>query len=102
MNATNGNRAAVGSPDIASTGHGRWIEWLFLACLISGLTVNLQFRLGAYDAEFDDDEASHYVSGLLIRDYLAGWLPGSPLGFVRRFHSFYPLVGIGHWGPAYY
>ena len=67
-----------------------------------GLVVFLQHRLGAYHAAFDDDESSHYVSGLLIHDYLAAGVPGSPLAFIRRFHSSYPLVGIGHWGPAYY
>jgi hypothetical protein len=67
------------------------------------LVVVLQYRLGGFSAEFgNDDSSSHYASGLLVHDYLAAGIAGSPLAFVRRFHSSYPIVGIGHWGPAYY
>jgi 4-amino-4-deoxy-L-arabinose transferase-like glycosyltransferase len=58
--------------------------------------------LGAYSGEFSEDEASHYISGLLVKDYIATFPPQSPLNFLREFHSRYPLVGIGHWPPLFY
>jgi hypothetical protein len=62
----------------------------------------LQIRSGCFSAEFSDDEASHYISGLLIHDYLLSGFHASPLGYLKWYHSHYPIVGIGHWGPAFY
>ncbi|WP_428489946.1 hypothetical protein [Rhodopila sp.] len=77
------------------------------AGLLLVLTVILQNHAGAFDAEFSNDDSSHVVSGLLLHDYLTRGLlasggPASPIGFLTSFHSHYPLVGIGHWGPLYY
>jgi hypothetical protein len=79
-----------------------WSAQLAVAVAVIALTVYLQIRLGAYRSELDGDESSHYVSGLVVHDYLAAGLLESPLAFLRRFHSSYPLVGIGRWGPLYY
>jgi hypothetical protein len=62
----------------------------------------LQYRAGAYVSEFGYDESSHYVTGLLVRDWLLSLQLTEPLAFLERFHSSYPLVGIGHWGPFFY
>ena len=72
---------------------------VILACI---LVVMVQIHIGAYTAELGYDESSHYVSGLLIYDYLASALFQSPMQFLRDFASAYPLVGIGHWGPFWY
>ncbi len=77
-------------------------EYILVACCLMLLIVLLQNALGAYNAEFESDESSHYVSGLFIHDYISAHAPGSPLDFIQRFHSSYPVVGIGHWGPLYY
>ena len=78
----------------------RSIETVAVTALMVALIVALQRRAGSFMAEFFQDQASHYVSGLLIHDYLIGGLrnPGS---YLRDFHSHYPMVGIGHWGPVY-
>jgi len=73
-----------------------------VAAMAGALVLLFQIRLGAYTAELGYDECSHYVSGLLIHDYLATGLGQSPLKYLRDFGSAYPLVGIGHWGPFWY
>jgi hypothetical protein len=73
-----------------------------IGLLLALLVVSLQFRAGAYHAEFDNDEISHYVSGLFVHDYLAYGIPRSFLAYLRWWHSHYAYVGIGHWGPLYY
>jgi len=73
-----------------------------VGALLTAAVVAFQLHSGAYVAEFGDDEASHYISGLLIHDYLAGGWRQSPIAFLKLFHSHYPLVGIGHWPPLYY
>ncbi|HEX4262371.1 MAG TPA: glycosyltransferase family 39 protein [Acetobacteraceae bacterium] len=62
----------------------------------------LQVRNGIYGAELVYDESSHYVSGVMIHDYLVQHQVLSPVTFLRVFEGHYPLVGIGHWGPLYY
>ncbi len=73
--------------------------------VLLGLSVALQWLGGAYTRDFTDDDASHYVTGLFFRDYALallsqGWVP--PLDYLRSYHSHYPLIGVGHWGPLYY
>lgn len=59
---------------------------------------------GAFHAEFADypDEAAHYVTGLLIHDYLAGFHYVSPLQFAENFYVHYPKIALGHWPPVFY
>lgn len=66
------------------------------------LILLLQVGQGAYRGEFDNDDASHLVSSLLLHDWiLSGKLRGA-LDYALAYHAHYPLVGIGHWGPAWY
>ncbi len=51
-------------------------------------------------AEFDD--ASHYVTGLMVRDYIAQGFPSSPTAFAQNYYAHYPKVGLGHWPPVFY
>lgn len=82
-----------------------WVEFSGLGLVLAVVVVLLQLHANAYSAEFGADEASHYVSGLMIHAYLTTGLfdgPLSPLSFLKNFHSHYALVGIGHWGPVFY
>jgi len=64
-------------------------------------TVLLQWGAGAYRSEFSGypDEPAHYVSGLMVRDYLMAGLPRNPLAFAENYYLHYPKVAIGMWGP---
>lgn len=75
---------------------------VFLISLV--LTIALQARGGAYGAEWsgDPDEPAHYVTGLMLHDYIAQKFPGSPLAYAARYYDFYPKVAIGHWPPMFY
>lgn len=68
------------------------------------LVVTLQWYNGAYTSDFagHPDEAAHYVTGLMVHDYLASvpWAP--PMGFAQNFYDHYPKVAIGHWPPVFY
>ncbi|HUB96510.1 MAG TPA: glycosyltransferase family 39 protein [Stellaceae bacterium] len=57
---------------------------------------------GCYGDEFGEDATSHYISALVIHDYIRSGFSTSPVAFLEDFHAHYPLVGIGHWGPAFY
>lgn len=79
---------------------GRDILGAFIVFFV--LILVTQLHLKSYISEFGDDEASHYISGLLIHDYLKSGFAMGPISYIKWYHSHYPLVGIGHWGPAFY
>ncbi|MDE2335027.1 MAG: glycosyltransferase family 39 protein [Rhodospirillales bacterium] len=88
-------------PEVESAPTPLW-EVLGLALPLTGLVLLLQYLANAYSGTFADDDASHYINGLLIHDYLLHGLGRSPISYLIWFHSHYPLVGIGHWAPGYY
>ena len=67
-------------------------------------TAGLQALHGAYSSDFggNADEAAHYVSGVMVRDYLAAVPWTAPMPFARDFYNHYPMVAIGHWPPMFY
>lgn len=77
---------------------------VLLLLLYFSAVVILQWRGNAYRSEFggDADEAGHYVTGLLVRQYLAAGMPGRPLAYARNYYLHYPRVALGHWPPFFY
>ncbi len=68
------------------------------------MTLLLQWRGNAFRAEWsaNPDEPAHYVTGLMVRDYIAGGFRGSPMAFAQRYYDHYPKVAMGHWPPVFY
>src|SRR5688572_10048698 len=67
------------------------------------VTVALQWRSNAYGAEWrTGDESAHYVTGLLVRDYIAQGMPEAPMTYALRYYDHYPRVALGHWPPVFY
>lgn len=74
-------------------------------CLLFFITVVvLQWLGGAFYGEFGahPDEAGHYITGLMVRDYIAAFLPTSPMEFAENYYIHYPKVAFGHWPPFFY
>jgi hypothetical protein len=72
--------------------------------LFFAIVVGLQYASGAYRDDFSgyNDEPSHYVTALMLRDYFAAGLPRNPMSFAENFYVHYPKMGFGHWPPAGY
>lgn len=68
------------------------------------MVVGLQWVSGAYQAEFGGypDEPAHYVTSLMVHDYIVGLKWGSPVQFAQDFYHHYPKVAFGHWPPFFY
>ncbi len=80
--------------------------WLYLA-IFGGLlllAVLLQVASGAYHSEFSayPDEPAHYVTSLMVREYIIGPHPFSPVQFAQAYYAHYPKVAFGHWPPLFY
>src|SRR5258705_5496858 len=87
------------------TAQARLVRPQLLAfALFVGVTVALQILGGAYQAEFGGypDEPAHYVTSLMVRDYIAGMDYTDPMTFARNYYAHYPKVAIGHWPPFLY
>lgn len=69
-----------------------------------GVTVALQYASGAYSGEFgrDPDEPGHYITGLMVRDYIASGFPAPPMRYAENYYIHYPKVALGHWPPLFY
>jgi hypothetical protein len=84
----------------------------FRSALLAAIVFVLAFDLawiwqrtgGAWWSEFGGhpDEAAHYVTGLMIRDYVAAGFPGSPMRYGETYYAHYPKIGLGVWPPVFY
>jgi len=81
----------------------RWVRLLMTAMML-GASLALQWSSQAAFSELGGhpDESAHYVTGLLVHDYLIQHDPISPIAFVSQFYGHYPKVGLGHWPPVFY
>jgi len=71
---------------------------VFLALLL--VVILLQWLGSAYSSEFGGaDEPAHFVTGLMIRDYVASGFPSSPVTWAEKYYVHYPRVAFSMWGP---
>ena len=80
---------------------------LLVFVLYFAIAVAFQWRGGAYTSELGEhaDEAAHYVTGLMVHDYivsLASLEFTAPLEYAKRYYEHYPKVALGHWPPVFY
>jgi glycosyltransferase involved in cell wall biosynthesis len=63
----------------------------------------IQVSSHAFESEFAGypDESAHFVSGLMIYDYLTTF-PRDPIAWAGQYYLHYPRVAIGHWPPGYH
>lgn len=96
--------AAVGRGVSLRARSYRPLEAAAVAAVAFGLTVLLQARGGAFRSEFSahPDESAHYVTGLMVREYVAAGAPQPPVQFAQDYYVHYPKVAIGHWPPVFY
>src|SRR5258708_23859140 len=80
-------------------------SWL---CLLLAIFFSLTVILQVVDHGFKDDfggapdEAAHYVTALMVRDYLLHGLSQPPVAFAENYYMHYPRVAFGHWPPVFY
>ncbi|HEY6391026.1 MAG TPA: glycosyltransferase family 39 protein [Bryobacteraceae bacterium] len=82
----------------------RAVACALLFSLYFPIVVALQWRSNAFRSELAGtaDEPAHYVTGLLIHDYISAGIPGNPISYARNFYAHYPKVALGHWPPFFY
>jgi len=68
------------------------------------LCIGIQWASGSWNASFTayPDEPSHFVSSVMVHDYLVHGLDQNPLSFATEYYKHYPFFAIGYWPPLYY
>ena len=74
----------------------------FAAFLIMCLL--LQTNVGAFNADLGrtGDESGHFVTSVMVFDFLSGRHFWHPLSFAINYYQHFPRVAIGHWPPFFY
>jgi hypothetical protein len=74
---------------------------VFLVALLALLAV--QHRTGARERElaFHPDEPAHFVTGVMVSEYLREGAPTNPLRFAEQYYVRYPRLALGHWPPLF-
>jgi hypothetical protein len=72
--------------------------------LIMALVAIFHLLSGSASSELGShpDEAAHFVTGLMVRDYLASGFRESPLRYADEYYRHYPKIGLGVWPPFFY
>jgi hypothetical protein len=75
-----------------------------LGLLLAALIGFFQFASGSRQSELGShpDEAAHFVTGLMVHDYLASGFHESPLRYADEYYRHYPKIGLGVWPPFFY
>lgn len=80
------------------------IKLTLIALVFFFEAILFQWVNGALDNEYTGfpDEAAHYVSSLLVSDYIVNGELEHPLYYAKEYYYHYPKVAIGHWPPVMY
>lgn len=81
-----------------------WVIVVVLIAVFGGMCLGTQWWDEAWRSElsFEPDEPAHFVTGLMIHEYLSDGMPGNPMRYAERYYLRYPKVAIGHWPPLFY
>jgi Dolichyl-phosphate-mannose-protein mannosyltransferase len=73
-------------------------------CLLLAVAMSAQWASNCYQAELSGypDEAAHYVTTLMVRQYALDGFPEAPVPYAAEYYLHYPKVAIGHWPPLLY
>lgn len=82
----------------------RALEYAAVAAALWILAILLQWKAGAFAAELsgNPDESAHYITGLMIRDYIASGHYTSPMRYAEQYYAHYPKVAFGMWPPVFH
>ncbi len=82
----------------------RLVDVVLLMALLLAAAVALQALDGAYgnDVGGNGDEAGHFVTAIMVRDFVLGGSYAHPMAFAKSFYLHYPKVALGQWPPFLY
>ena len=99
--------SAPGAAGRAVRKAGAWSDPVKLAVICIVLATAVLFFHAASESATAElgshpDEAAHFVTGLMVHDYLASGFHESPLRYAAEYYKHYPKIGLGVWPPFFY
>jgi len=82
----------------------RYFEYALVGIMLCLAALLLQWFSGSWFSEYSSyaDEPAHYVTSMLVYEYIKSDEYFNPLGFAKNYYTHYPKVSIGHWPPVFY
>src|ERR1039458_2050937 len=82
----------------------RALEYVTVCAVLWMLAALLQWKAGAFAVELsgNPDESAHYITGLMIRDYIASGQFTSPMTYAEHYYAHYPKIAFGMWPPFFH
>jgi hypothetical protein len=67
------------------------------------VALGVAWRSGAIHSEFGQysDEGMHYITGLLVQDYVTSGHWSHPMQFATQYYLHFPEVALGNWPPGF-
>jgi hypothetical protein len=67
-------------------------------------TVLMVYLSGAFTHELGGaaDEAAHFMTGLMIHDYVKSGIGSTPIDFAKNYYAHYPKLAFGIWPPLFH
>ncbi len=80
------------------------IQQAAIFLLYCAIVIGYQWLSQAYTSPFGayPDEPAHFMTGVMIHDYLLSGFHQSPLKFAQTFYVHYPAIAFGMWGPSFH
>src|SRR6185369_15418935 len=78
-----------------------WLIFLGVSVACVLLTIGLHLYRGdplTYTNGYED-EGAHFLTGVMISDYVRHGIPMSPFRFANQFYLHYPKIAFGSWPP---
>src|SRR5215510_2485101 len=68
------------------------------------ITVLMAYLSGAFSHELGGtaDEAAHFMTGLMIHDYVKSGIKTPPFAFAKDYYTHYPKLAFGIWPPLFH
>lgn len=80
----------------------RWVPWVMAFFLLGATAWDLHRNWQGPEIASHPDEAAHFVTGMMVHDYLRHHWGEHPIRFAEQYYARYPKVALGHWPPGYY
>jgi 4-amino-4-deoxy-L-arabinose transferase-like glycosyltransferase len=82
----------------------RPLEYVAVCAILWMLAALLQWKAGAFAVELsgNPDESAHYITGLMIRDYIVSGHFIRPMTYAEHYYAHYPKVAFGMWPPFFH
>jgi hypothetical protein len=77
-------------------------ELAFVALLL--IAIGYQSWWGVFRSSLacHADEPAHFITGMMVFDYVRSALGTNPISFAESYYLHYPKVAFGHWPPVFY